>query len=58
MGNSPSIIQKYKDYSTAAKIPQFEHPPKLADQTRKALIKETAKRPFLLVSKINPNKLK
>ena len=40
-----SIIKKFKEYGTTSNLPREGFPPKLTDQTRRALIREATKRP-------------
>lgn len=39
------VISKSKDYGTTANLSREDHPPKLTDQERIALIREATKRP-------------
>ena len=40
-----SIIKKWKEYGNTTNLPREDHPPKLTDQARRALVSEATKRP-------------
>jgi transposase len=47
-----SIIKHFKEYGTTTNLPREGHPPKLTDQTRRALIREATKRPKITLKEL------
>ena len=47
-----SIIKKWKEYGTTAKLPREGRPPKPTDQSRRALIREATKRPIITLKEL------
>ena len=47
-----SIIWKWKDYDTTANVPRQGCPSKLTDRTRRAPIRQAAKRPMVTLDKL------
>ena len=47
-----SIIKKWKEYDTTPNLPREDHPPKLINQARKALIREATKRPTITLKEL------
>ncbi|KAI3355943.1 hypothetical protein L3Q82_004490 [Scortum barcoo] len=45
-------IQKWKEYGTTANLPRHGHPPKLTGQTRRALIRDAAKRSMVTLDEL------
>ena len=48
-----SIIKKFKEYGTTSNLPRAGFPPKLTDQTRRALIREATKRPKITLKELS-----
>ena len=47
-----SIIRKWKVYGTTANLPKHDRPPKQTGRTRRALIREAAKRPMVTLEEL------
>uniref|UniRef100_A0A803KFC9 Transposase Tc1-like domain-containing protein n=1 Tax=Xenopus tropicalis TaxID=8364 RepID=A0A803KFC9_XENTR len=47
-----AIIQKWKEYGTTVNLPRQGRPPKLTGQTRRALIRNAAKRPMVTLDEL------
>ena len=47
-----SIIRKWKAYGTTANLPRHGRPPKLTGWTRRALVREAAKRPMVTLEEL------
>jgi transposase len=47
-----SIIKKWKEYGTTTNLPREGHPPKLMDQSRRALIRKATKRPKIILKEL------
>ncbi|KAI3359990.1 hypothetical protein L3Q82_014324 [Scortum barcoo] len=47
-----SIMWKWKEYGTTANLPRHGRPPKLTGQTRRALIRDAAKRPMVTLDEL------
>ena len=47
-----SIIEEWKEYGTTTNLPREGRPPKHTDQTRRALIREAAKRPKITLKEL------
>uniref|UniRef100_A0A803JX04 Transposase Tc1-like domain-containing protein n=1 Tax=Xenopus tropicalis TaxID=8364 RepID=A0A803JX04_XENTR len=48
----PPIIQKWKEYGTTVNLPRQGRPPKLTGRTRRALIRNAAKRPMVTLGEL------
>uniref|UniRef100_A0A803KA97 Transposase Tc1-like domain-containing protein n=1 Tax=Xenopus tropicalis TaxID=8364 RepID=A0A803KA97_XENTR len=46
------IIQKWKEYGTTVNLPRQGRPPKLTGRTRRALIRNAAKRPMVTLDEL------
>uniref|UniRef100_A0AAZ1XU27 Sleeping Beauty transposase HTH domain-containing protein n=1 Tax=Oreochromis aureus TaxID=47969 RepID=A0AAZ1XU27_OREAU len=47
-----AIIQKWKEYGTTVNLPRQGRPPKLTGRTRRALIRDAAKRPMVTLDEL------
>uniref|UniRef100_A0AAX7URY0 Transposase Tc1-like domain-containing protein n=1 Tax=Astatotilapia calliptera TaxID=8154 RepID=A0AAX7URY0_ASTCA len=47
-----AIIQKWKEYGTTVNLPRQGRPPKLTGRTRRALIRNAAKRPMVTLDEL------